>query len=241
MATFVHNEPTSLTVLQEQKLPEAFYDAIEEDIEPHGDIYFAIPNAMGALCLNQVGLDQLAARPSVIPKIVDVLTSERHDKALQEKENATQLGAYIDELVRHHPSLRKPLLNAVIAVLHRLKQMGSEERSDDETVYHILPAIDASASASASAENASSTATEPMTTSATVAESSSAAMDVSSSSTSTSGDARPAPSHASSSATGQTVARTQDSEQPDGYVDNPVVLHIGRTARVSSSFRLSGL
>jgi E3 ubiquitin-protein ligase HUWE1 len=43
MATFVHNEPTSLTVLQEQKLPEAFYDAIEEDIEPNGDVSYSPP------------------------------------------------------------------------------------------------------------------------------------------------------------------------------------------------------
>lgn len=34
MSTFVHNEPTSLAILQEAKLPEVFYDAIEESIEP---------------------------------------------------------------------------------------------------------------------------------------------------------------------------------------------------------------
>lgn len=38
MATFVHNEPTSLSVLQEAKLPEAFYDAIEEDVEPSAEV-----------------------------------------------------------------------------------------------------------------------------------------------------------------------------------------------------------
>jgi E3 ubiquitin-protein ligase HUWE1 len=34
MATFVHNEPTSLGVLQEAQLPEAFYKAVESNIEP---------------------------------------------------------------------------------------------------------------------------------------------------------------------------------------------------------------
>jgi len=33
MATFVHNEPTSLTVIQEAGLPEAFYQLIEAGLE----------------------------------------------------------------------------------------------------------------------------------------------------------------------------------------------------------------
>lgn len=39
MSTFVHNEPTSLTILQEVKLPEAFYDAIEDNIEPSIEVF----------------------------------------------------------------------------------------------------------------------------------------------------------------------------------------------------------
>jgi len=34
MSTFVHNEPTSLGVLQEAQLPEVFYKAVETTIEP---------------------------------------------------------------------------------------------------------------------------------------------------------------------------------------------------------------
>ena len=34
MATFVHNEPTSLPNIQEAGLPEAFYKAIEAGLEP---------------------------------------------------------------------------------------------------------------------------------------------------------------------------------------------------------------
>jgi E3 ubiquitin-protein ligase HUWE1 len=180
---------------------------------------------MGALCLNQAGLDQLTSRPNIIPKIVAVLTSERHHKALQEKENATQLGAYIDELVRHHPILREPLLKAVIDTLNELKTLGSAERSDDETVYHILPAA--------------------LPSTVAPAESSSSSMEVSSSSASTSApvDSEPSTSTAPSSITVAPApvppplqsARSQDAEQPDGYVDNDVVLKIGRLARVRLS------
>jgi E3 ubiquitin-protein ligase HUWE1 len=34
LATFVHNEPTSLTVIQETGVPEAFYRAVEAGLEP---------------------------------------------------------------------------------------------------------------------------------------------------------------------------------------------------------------
>jgi E3 ubiquitin-protein ligase HUWE1 len=34
MSTFVHNEPTSLAIIQEAGLPEMFYKAIEAGLEP---------------------------------------------------------------------------------------------------------------------------------------------------------------------------------------------------------------
>jgi len=34
MSTFVHNEPTSLAIIQEAGVPEIFYKAIETGIEP---------------------------------------------------------------------------------------------------------------------------------------------------------------------------------------------------------------
>lgn len=34
MSTFVHNEPTSLAIMQEQGLPEVFYDTIESGLDP---------------------------------------------------------------------------------------------------------------------------------------------------------------------------------------------------------------
>ena len=39
LATFVHNEPTSLTVIQEAGVPEAFYRAVEAGLEPVIEVY----------------------------------------------------------------------------------------------------------------------------------------------------------------------------------------------------------
>lgn len=38
MSTFVHNEPTSLTILQEAGVPEAFYNAIDKGLESANEV-----------------------------------------------------------------------------------------------------------------------------------------------------------------------------------------------------------
>lgn len=42
MATFVHNEPTSLGIIQEAGLPEAFYKAIEAGVEPSIEVKLSL-------------------------------------------------------------------------------------------------------------------------------------------------------------------------------------------------------
>lgn len=37
-ATFVHNEPTSLAVIQDLELPQALYDAVEANEHPSFDV-----------------------------------------------------------------------------------------------------------------------------------------------------------------------------------------------------------
>ncbi|KAF7361866.1 hypothetical protein MVEN_00531100 [Mycena venus] len=125
MATFIHNEPTSLAIIQEAGLPEAFYAAIEVGLEPAIEVIQAIPNAIGALCLNDVGTAQLASHPSVIPAIFSIFTSDRHLKVLLDKENAVLIGTTIDELVRHHPSLKAPVFDALKATLSKIEVLGN--------------------------------------------------------------------------------------------------------------------
>ncbi|KAJ7218040.1 hypothetical protein GGX14DRAFT_495423 [Mycena pura] len=125
MATFVHNEPTSLVIIQEAGLPEVFYSAIEVGLEPAIEVIQAIPNAIGALCLNEVGTAQLASHPSVIPAIFSIFTSEGHLKVLLDKENAVLIGTTIDELIRHHPSLKDPVFEALKATLSKIEVLGN--------------------------------------------------------------------------------------------------------------------
>ncbi|KAK4052443.1 E3 ubiquitin-protein ligase tom1 [Microbotryomycetes sp. JL201] len=123
-ATFVHNEPTSLTQVQEADVPETLYAAIEEFIPASIDVLQAIPNAIGALCLNAAGLEQFNNRP-IIAKYFSVFLSEPHVKVLAERDNGNIIGGAIDELVRHHPTLKQRVLDAVMSALRLLRDRGS--------------------------------------------------------------------------------------------------------------------
>ncbi|KAJ3900167.1 hypothetical protein F5879DRAFT_887267 [Lentinula edodes] len=124
MATFVHNEPGSLTVIQEAGLPETFYKSIELGLEPAIEVLQAIPNALGALCLNEVGQSLIAAHPSIIPAIFSIFTSDRHLKILLEKENAVLIGTAVDELIRHHPFLKAPVFQALKSTMTKIEELG---------------------------------------------------------------------------------------------------------------------
>jgi len=141
MATFVHNEPTSLTIIQEIGLPEAFYKVVESGVEPSFEVIQAIPNALGALCLNQTGQDQLAARPSIIPGLLSIFTSERHLRVLQDKENAVLIGTSIDELIRHHPFLKVAVFEGVRSILGQIEDLGKAFTvpEDIRHFYQLIP------------------------------------------------------------------------------------------------------
>ncbi|KAF9566753.1 hypothetical protein CPC08DRAFT_814629 [Agrocybe pediades] len=124
MSTFVHNEPTSLAIIQEAGLPETFYKAVEVGIEPAIEVVQAVTNAIGALCLNETGQALLAKRPSIIPTIFSIFTSESHLKVLIDKENAVIVGTAVDELIRHHPFLKGPVFDALKSTFSRIESLG---------------------------------------------------------------------------------------------------------------------
>ncbi|KAI8975845.1 hypothetical protein BD414DRAFT_580582 [Trametes punicea] len=141
MAIFVHNEPTCLPVIQEAGLPEAFYGIVEKGLEPVIEVIQSVPNAIGALCLNQVGQDQLAARPDIIPSIFSIFTSEEHQRVLQEKENAVLIGTSIEELIRHHPSLKEKVFVAIKSTMAKIEVLGKSYVPPDDIkhLYRLQP------------------------------------------------------------------------------------------------------
>ncbi|SCV71562.1 BQ2448_3150 [Microbotryum intermedium] len=133
-ATFVHNEPTCLATIQEAKVPEALYDAIGESIPASIDVLQAIPNAVGALCLNAAGLALFNERP-IIAKYFSIFTSERHVRALTERANGNLLGTSIDELIRHHPSLKEKVFKSIMQSLKDIRDNARSFKPDSPDGY----------------------------------------------------------------------------------------------------------
>jgi E3 ubiquitin-protein ligase HUWE1 len=120
----------------------------------------AIPNAIGALCLNAQGEAQLAARPSIIPGIFSIFTSERHWKVLQDKENAVLIGTAIDELIRHHPALKTAVFDSLLSTLSKIEDLGNVYMVPD-TIQHWYGLAPVSGSTSTGDDDVTMRETEP--------------------------------------------------------------------------------
>lgn len=101
----------------------------------------SIPNALGALCLNETGQTQMSNRPTIIPAVFTIFTSERHLKVLIDKENAVIIGTAIDELVRHHPLLKAAVFNSLKSTLSTIEEVGRNYQVPDDLLhwYQLAP------------------------------------------------------------------------------------------------------
>ncbi|KAI8817902.1 uncharacterized protein EV422DRAFT_196979 [Fimicolochytrium jonesii] len=159
MSTFIHNEPTCLSILQEAKLPEALLHAVSKDIPVSAEVISALPNAFGAICLNQAGLDQFnEAKP--IEKFLQVFTSEEHLRTLQDNDVPHLVGNSMDELIRHHPSLKEYVLSSIIGMLKRVVEMGEDATPDDQETS-TLRTVKMTSNASKTDDNAEDEKKEP--------------------------------------------------------------------------------
>jgi len=139
-ASFVHNEPTHLATLQEAKIPDAFYDSLEGQMPASIDVLTAIPHAIEAFCLNQVGIDQLKSR-NLITAYFDIYLSPPHIDLLRDRDSAVVLGGNVDELVRHQSSLREGVMSNIMRIFDELKKRGQEfVQPEGEAGYGLLPA-----------------------------------------------------------------------------------------------------
>ena len=59
---------------------------------------------------------------------------------LSEKENAAIIGSAVDELIRHHPSLKDRVFDAIGTVLGRIEELGNTfvEEKDTENMYRLV-------------------------------------------------------------------------------------------------------
>ncbi|KAF9927616.1 hypothetical protein FBU30_003038 [Linnemannia zychae] len=131
MASFIHNEPTSLAILQEANIPQTFLASLSKEIPTSPDVVMSIPGAFGAICLNSVGLAMFKEKFE-LKKLFDIFTSIPHVRAFQDNDGASNLGMSVDELVRHQPSLKPTVLSAVTTMLDQVYEMCRDMTFKDD-------------------------------------------------------------------------------------------------------------
>ncbi|KAF9291581.1 hypothetical protein BGZ88_006823 [Linnemannia elongata] len=132
MTSFIHNEPTSLSILQEAKIPQTLLASLSKDIPASNDVVMNLPGAFGAICLNASGLEMFT-KDFDIKKFFDVFTSVPHVRAFQDSDIASTLGVSMDELVRHQPTLKSKVMTELGETLKTvLKMCESDAVTEDD-------------------------------------------------------------------------------------------------------------
>ncbi|KAK7203014.1 hypothetical protein BZA70DRAFT_242056, partial [Myxozyma melibiosi] len=111
MSCFIHNEPTSYTIINESGLPEIFLDCIPQLIQMTKST--AIPHAIGAICLNNSGLE-MVQKKGAIKTFFSVFKNRERARMMALSSVPGNLGNAIDELVRHQPTLKDEIMKQVV-------------------------------------------------------------------------------------------------------------------------------
>ena len=82
-----------------------------------------IPQAFGAICLNNAGMKMFQAS-SALDSFFEIFESPQHVKCMDSnKDLPANLGASFDELVRHHPPLKNAIMHAILNMVARVSYL----------------------------------------------------------------------------------------------------------------------
>ena len=107
-----------------KKLRHAVYPSTHE-ILPASDSITAVPQAFGAICLHNTGLE-LFQKSGAIDSFFRIFESDDHIKVMlspTESELLRLLGNSFDELVRHHPTLKMAVVINIMTMIERVGEM----------------------------------------------------------------------------------------------------------------------
>eukprot|EP00842_Homolaphlyctis_polyrhiza_P000338 jgi/Hompol1/1304/HPOL_002679-RA len=146
MSTFVHNEPTTLAILQESRVTLSFLVAAKGPLNMTPEVMSALPNAFGAVCLNEQGLEEFK-KECPLDRFLSVFTNEDLSRPIQDTEIPHLVGNSMDEFIRHHPVLKDIVITDIINMLNRIiENAESLVLTPDEKESCVLQ-LDQSASA----------------------------------------------------------------------------------------------
>jgi E3 ubiquitin-protein ligase HUWE1 len=89
-------------------------------ILPTSETINIVPQAFGAICLNNAGMKMFQASHA-LDSFFEIFESPEHVKCMESnKDLPANLGGTFDELVRHHPPLKTAIMNAILKMVARV-------------------------------------------------------------------------------------------------------------------------
>ena len=91
------------------------------EIPPASESILAVPQAFGAICLNRAGM-AMFLDSGALDSFFKIFESDDHIKSMaaDRADLPRLLGSSFDELVRHHPALKMPVMIAIMTMIERL-------------------------------------------------------------------------------------------------------------------------
>lgn len=135
--TFIHNEPTSLSVIQEIQVPQTFLKMFNKYNTSSFEVLLSAVHAFGAICLNTAGL-QMFNEADPLPHFFELLTAPSFVSNTYDVGSAPALGTTMDELIRHHPSLKVPVFTLINRLMMKVTEVGNSEEGKPSDNRHQL-------------------------------------------------------------------------------------------------------
>lgn len=113
----------NIPIATEWRIQQSEKNLLAQGILPATDAIVTIPQAFGAICLNNPGMDLFLATDA-LEKFFEIFESTNHVRSMNvEGELARLLGSSFDELVRHHPRLKGSVMISVMQMVIRVEHL----------------------------------------------------------------------------------------------------------------------
>lgn len=130
----INSEPTIYPILVEAGLIPYIIDNFSNFLGPYSELLALLPDVISALCLNTEGLNKVKEK-NMIPLLFEAVTGPKFARVLSWKEEATDLGASMDELARHYPELKSHIFDSFASVVKSLP----EKINFDQPYLYLSP------------------------------------------------------------------------------------------------------
>lgn len=124
MSEIIHKDPTCFPVLHQSGLPDSFLSSVVSGILPSSKALICVPSGLGAICLNNKGLEAVK-ETSALRFLIDTFTTRKYLVAMNE--GVVLLANAVEELLRHVSSLRNTGVDIIIEIINRLSSVGEDK------------------------------------------------------------------------------------------------------------------